>query len=379
VVRLTDKQRDLIQAINGFAKGVQYGRVDLGRHYVKRRSALSKVALVGRAVVDYVFIFLTLLSKRSETEVYFVSSELLEYSKFIAQNSRENALLVSYHPTKRVSRVNGKRVYNIGILIGAISRLLGKKGVEDLVSISDMVYRPIYRPLRGKTVYIPCFHDFNGYVLMFNVHRRKYRLVEVQHGGICNYFPFREPVSFPLVDKIYVNNLRTKRYLLEHLYRDVDVEISLKDRDAAVSERIDNDKPIVLYCSTIELRGIHPVMLEFLRHDRYVDNYELVVRLHPREKGRKDAFVEQLSETKVHYRFDDSADWLIGNNYSRMIVISPWSSVLEQAYDNGIAAIVVDGLGRERFAEIIDGQILHYSDNLADILPSLLEGGSVRQ
>lgn len=373
MISLSEEQREFIRGIGDFEKGVRSGRTEHGHHGASRKSVLEKAAAVGSALGDYLSLLLVLLLKKSCTEIFFVSYGLIEYFKFIKANSQENALLISYHPTRIIPEVNGSKVYNLGVVIGLISRILRKRNTEDLVNISNMVYLPIYRFLRGKMVYIPCFHDFNGYALMFNPHRKMYRLVEVQHGGICNYFPFRQPVFFPLVDQIYVDNLRTKRYLLEHLYRNVDVDIVLKEGTRGAGAGADNKKPVLLYCSTIETNGIHPVVLEFLRLGKYAGSYDLVIRLHPREKGMEQVFVKQLNELSVRYRFDNGSEWLTANNYANMIVISPWSSVIEQAYDNGIMAIVVDRLGLERYSELIDNKICHYSDSLIDLLPPFLD------
>lgn len=51
-----------------------------------------------------------------------------------------------------------------------------------------------------------------------------------------------------------------------------------------------------------------------------------------------------------------------------MIVISPWSSTLEDAYDNGFVAITIDKVGKERFRHLIDNLRFYYSDDLTSTL-----------
>jgi hypothetical protein len=47
-------------------------------------------------------------------------------------------------------------------------------------------------------------------------------------------------------------------------------------------------------------------------------------------------FRSQLTNSKIAYSFDDSADWTLYAESANLIVISPWSSVIEDAYELGI-------------------------------------------
>ena len=65
-------------------------------------------------------------------------------------------------------------------------------------------------------------------------------------------------------------------------------------------------------------------------------------------------FEEQLKALGWRAAFDNSPDWLEGNPYEKTIVVSPWSSTIEEAYDNEIPSVVLDDFGIERFGNIID-------------------------
>ena len=123
----------------------------------------------------------------------------------------------------------------------------------------------------------------------------------------------------------------------------------------------------LLYASTLEFNGLHPVFTEFLRHNPERD-LNLIIRLHPREKNKQSQFEEELANLNVHYTFDNSQNWLEGNKIANLIVISPWSSTLEDAYDNGLVSIAIDPTGHNRYSHLLNSDRFFYSDNLIETI-----------
>ncbi|HAW08139.1 MAG TPA: hypothetical protein DCW42_03070, partial [Bacteroidetes bacterium] len=73
---------------------------------------------------------------------------------------------------------------------------------------------------------------------------------------------------------------------------------------------------------------------------------------------------EQINKFHIKYTFDDSENWLVGNPIKNLIVISPWSSSIEDSYDNGFITIIIDPVGKERYKHLIDNKRCFYSDNI---------------
>ena len=263
-----------------------------------------------------------------------------------------------------LKRINGKTVYNVGGLVKLLSRLCYPND-SDMMSIFGahrLVNDAILWAFRGREVYTLCYYDLNGLSLAFSRHRQKIQLSEVQHGSIINYPPYVEPSPIKIADVFYVKNEATIKYLRSHLCRNYLSEYRLlsyprKTRHVVPGLRL-------LYASTVEINGLHPVFSRFIAayggHD-----LALTLRLHPRERDKEDLFASQLSACTVPFHFDRSQDWLEANEIENLIVISPWSSTLEDAYDNGFVAITIDPVGRKRFQHLIDGSRFFYSYDLA--------------
>ena len=95
----------------------------------------------------------------------------------------------------------------------------------------------------------------------------------------------------------------------------------------------------ILYASSVEINGFHPVFLDYLKSDNLL-NTTITVRLHPREKEKKEIFEKVLLDKNIKYVFDNSMNWLEANTVKNLIVISPWSSVIEEASDNEFKTII---------------------------------------
>ncbi len=73
-------------------------------------------------------------------------------------------------------------------------------------------------------------------------------------------------------------------------------------------------------------------------------------------------FASFMQNFKCSYEFDNSKNWLEHNTIKNLIVISPWSSTLEEAYDNGFTAIAIDPIGKKRFEHYIDNYRFFFSE-----------------
>lgn len=274
-----------------------------------------------------------------------------------------------------LGKINGRRVYNVGGLVKLVSRLYFRNYSEMMSAFKAhlLVNDLILSGYRGKEVYTLCYYGLNGLSLAFSKHRQHIQLIEVQHGSIINYPPYAEPSPVKIADVFYVKNKATIQYLQSHLCRNHLSEYRLfpypkKARHVAPGLHI-------LYASTIEFNGLHPVFVKFIS-EYQGQNLTLTLRLHPREREKEDIFARQLSGCSVPFTFDRSQNWLEGTEIENLIVISPWSSTLEDAYDNGFVAITIDPVGRKRFQHLIDRSRFFYSDDLAATMEGIRTSNS---
>ena len=287
----------------------------------------------------------------------------------------ENILFINQSKEYSLKRINGQRVYNLGGIVKLVS-LIAYKGDSQLMR-TFRAYRAvndsILKYLNDIELYMLCFYDLNSFALIFSKFRMNIKLVEVQHGSIINYPPYAKPAPIRIADIFYVKNKQTIEYLKTHLNSNFSAEYRLMPYPKRSSEFVPGLH--LLYASTLEFNGIHSVLLNFLMQNSFSDLH-LIIRLHPRERDKESIFAKQLVGLNVNFEFDHSKDWLEDNTISNLIVISPWSSTLEDAYDNGFVAITIDEVGKERFNHYIDNARFFYSDNLEQTL-SYINGGAV--
>jgi len=276
----------------------------------------------------------------------------------------ENIIFINQSKVIRLNKINDQKVYNLGGLVKLISRLRYKKQSSLMRlfcayrSVNDSIIRLVY----GMELYMLWFYDLNSLALAFSKHRENIRLIEVQHGSIINYPPYIEPAPVRIADVFYVKNSATVEFLSNHLCLNHNSEYRLMPYPESQKKYLPGLH--ILYASTVEFNGFHPVFKEFLKKNSYKELH-LIVRLHPREREKETMFSDELSACGINYEFDHSKNWLEGNGIKNLIVISPWSSTLEDAYDNGYLAITVDVVGKERFKHLIDNTRFYYSDDLS--------------
>lgn len=265
-----------------------------------------------------------------------------------------------------IDRIDGLPVVNTGGLIkifGLFSK--SSKSYLRMVWASKIVNDIFLRKLSGNEIYILWFYDMNSLGIVFSRYRDRIKLIEVQHGSIINYPPYQKPSPIRIADKYYVKNQKTINYLKSHLNRDFSCEYGMIPYPKV--ERENKPGINILYASTIEFHGFHPVMKKYL-NECEIGEIELTVRLHPREVGKEDLFLGKISNTNLTFDFDRSENWLEYHKVSNLIVVSPWSSMIEDAYDNGFKVIIIDPVGKERYAHLLDDVKCFYSEDLHSFL-----------
>ena len=283
----------------------------------------------------------------------------------------EDIIYLNYSREKRIKKIGHNKVYNIG---GIVSLLLFLKQHETkqirlfyaYSRLNDFIIKLV--PF-DKCLYIPCYYDLNGLSLIFSKYRSEVKIAEIQHGSMINFGPYNFVSQYKLADIMFVRNESTIRFLNNR----VNINFSVVYELIPIPKvRFSFNKNITLiYASTIEIGCIHPVLINFLRDNQFQD-FNLLIRLHPRERHKLHIFEDQLNKINIKFKFDESINWLNNEIGHNTILISPWSSIIEEAIDIGISSIIIDPKGEERYRELIDNKICYYTSNLNSTLSELL-------
>lgn len=280
--------------------------------------------------------------------------------------------IIFINPSKEIllDEINGQKVYNLGVLVKFLSFFYRDRAqFMCYFKAYSLVNNAIIKRLERHEVYVLWFYNLNSLSLIFSAFRQNICLIEVQHGSMVNYPPYSKSAPVKIADVFYVKNQPTIEYLKTHLCLNFPAEYRLIPYPRQKRGVFPGFH--MLYASTVEFNGLHPVMQKFLAKIRQ-DDFHLIIRLHPRERDKEFLFIEQMTAYKVNYQFDRSENWLEGNNIFNLIVVSPWSSTIEDAYDNGFQTIIIDPVGRERYQHLIDNQRCFYSDNLSQTFSGIL-------
>lgn len=273
--------------------------------------------------------------------------------------------IIFINPSKEIllDEINGQKVYNLGILVKLLS-FFYRAPVQfmNIFKAYCWVNDAIIRNLAHQEIYILWFYNLNSLSVIFSRFRENITLIEVQHGSMVNYPPYAKPAPVKIADIFYVKNQPTIEYLKTHLCLNHPAEYRLIPYPKGNRKFVPGIH--ILYASTVEFNGLHPIMQKFLDNFHSADLH-LIIRLHPRERDKESLFVEQMMPYKVDYRFDHSENWLEDAKIANLVVISPWSSTIEDAYDNGFQTIIIDPVGRERYQHLIDALHCFYSNDLS--------------
>lgn len=271
-----------------------------------------------------------------------------------------------------IHKVKEIKAYNIGGLVKLLSyfqTISGKKELNVYYSYK-LINNFILSLAKMPNVYSLLFYNMNGLSLVFSKHRKNFNLIEVQHGTMINFPTYQIPSPIKIADIFYVKNEATIEYLRKHLNKNFQ-DIQYKLLSYPKSNAVYKQGKHILYASTVEFNGVHPVFMEYLNQIEASENVTILIRLHPREKNKITVFENQVEEIRAKIIFDESKNWLESNTLLNLIVVSPWSSVIEDAADNQYKTIIIDEMGKNRFAHLIDNKNVLYSNNLHSLLEAI--------
>ena len=322
----------------------------------KKKSLAQKISIITRSIFDLA----TLLINFKHGKLIFTTPNIPSYEMFFEKSKIEDCTVINYHTTKIFHDFNGERVHNIGLFTKLFDiKFLKRKESKRIYNF----YFLLLKIIKYDEIFIPCYYD--NVTLNLVLSKTNKKITEIQHGSIINFFPYSRPSPIKLVDEIYVNNEKTKKFLQENLYKNFETKITLKPfKYSDDYEFSESKETIVLYCSSIEVNGIHPVLYAFIKENR---DFKLKIRMHPRESSKK-IFSDILELIDIEYDFDELKDWKDNMSNYNLIVITPWSSIAEESTELSIKTIIIDPIGRKRFKHLIDNNICQYSNNLKDTL-----------
>lgn len=334
------------------------------------------------AVSSFIDLFLLIVklsfskAKKSYEIIYTAKSFCIELNgeledRIAGNIAIKNRIYINQGKNDFIKAIDGNKVYNVGFTVKFVALLVKKKNKSfTYLYAYSIINNCILFFFKGKNIYSLCYYDLNGLSLAFSKYRKKINLIEVQHGSMINYYPYLIPSEIKIADVFYVKNQQTITYLKQHLnknFQDIQYELLPYSKSNAVYK----EGKHILYASTVEFNGIHPVFLDYLKQIKSTENTTIYLRLHPREKNKTAFFKNQITDVKAHIIIDDSKNWLESNLVKNLVVVSPWSSVIEDAADNQYRSIIIDEMGKDRFAHLIDNRNVIYANNLLTLLEAI--------
>lgn len=330
---------------------------------------LKTLIFILKSMVDFMVLKIRLyLPKYRNKKIIYTSSRFTTITNGVVEDRivkplfTDNLLFINASKEIWMNQINHQKVYNIG---GFVKFLAFFKNESSQLMKNFYAYQKVNKWLLStfqfKEVYFLVHYDLNNLAIIFSDYRHKLKLIEIQHGGIINYFPYKNQAPIKMIDVFYVKNQSTINYLKNHLSKGYVCDYKLIPYPISTKKIVQGNH--ILYASTVEFNGLHPVFLNFLKtHD--IKNLHVYVRLHPREKDKKDFFKKQIEHLNVKIVFDESNNWLEAYPIKNLVVVSPWSSVIEDAADNGFKTLILEPFGKERFDYLIDEHQVFFTPTL---------------
>lgn len=325
------------------------------------------------AVLDLVVLLFNFPKiKNSQTAILYIHPSFI---KNASQNQTENFyegikpknnyIYFSYDKYIYLKNIEGIKVYNIGIVVKLFSKLKAHKklSLQNDFNIWYPIQNFICKRLNKNTVYIPAYSNGAGLSLVFNKYRENFKLVEVQHGSVLNYPPYSFVSNLPLIDAFYYRTEIDKCFLKDNLFAKQTVEF-LQIPQEQITFLPKTNRIEILYVSSYEFNDFHPVFKKFINN--VAQNVFIRVRLHPRQSNLEAVFSKQLETNNVSFEIHQYSNWH-ENLPSNTIVISPFSSVIEEAANVGLKAIIIDPLGSKRFNYLLNKENCIFSENLYEL------------
>lgn len=341
---------------------------------------LNRIIFIVSCILDFTTLYSKLVfynKKSARKNIVYLSPNLCNFQDNVCtvpliENLKiENILYINQSKEKHIARVNDKKVYNIGGLVFLINALFfkSKNSKTNTIFAYKLINDYITKKLYKTNVFVLCYYDFNGLSLVFSKFRKNFKLNEIQHGSMIDFYPYKTPANFAVIDTFIVRNAATISYLKSHLAQNYSANYQLIEYPKINLSYQDGLN--ILYASSIETNGFHEVFKQFLDSKTY-NNLNLIVRLHPREQHNKEIFAEYLQKHNINYQFDTTKNWLEANTIKNLIVVSPWSSIIEEAIDNGFKTIIIDEIGKKRFKDYIDNKKCVFSLNISSLFSDFL-------
>lgn len=375
------------EEIENYIRKITYAELQFRNPTIKKNKStvidkftvlIYSVVFVVISIFDFVLLFLKLKFNKSflDKRIVYTGVGSLNQNgdhfedRHTKQLDLDNLLYISTNKEKRIKKIEKNKVYNIGGFVKLVY-LFQRKRESKLMRMFfsySFVNNQILKLLKGNEVYVICLWELNTLSVVFSEYRDNFKLIKIQHGNMINYPPYVEVAPVKIADLFYVKNQQTADFLKKNLCKNYSCEYKLIPR---VEKNLTYYPGIhIFYASTIETEGFHPVFLDFLNNNTN-DNLNIIIRLHPRERDKMKYFIDIISKYKVNYKFDNSPNWLIANRIKNLIVVSPWSSMLEEAYDNGFLAITIDKVGLKRYEYLVDNKQFFFSENLSEIIDTI--------
>jgi len=338
-------------------------------------TARIKILILG--VMDLVSLIWRLrnIGKKRENIYYTHSSFFKSINKHFEDTlygdllKQENSVFISYDRYNYYKKVSNIRVFNLGIVIRILQKLKIIKRTTEQLNTDNWLFinEIVCKHLKNNDIYIPAYSNELGFSLVFNKYRKRYKLIEIQHGSVINYPPYSVIADLPLVDVFYYRNESSKLFLERNLFARIPVVLKPLKKDS-INLQPSTTLLEILYISSYEFDTIHPVFEKFLR--RSPKNCHIRIRLHPRQSSIESFFTSTLREMNCNFVIDRSKAWFTDIT-ENTIVISPLSSVIEEAVDNKLLTVIIDETGASRYNYLIDNKHCYYSQDLFKLFKEL--------
>ena len=322
------------------------------------------------AIIDVIELLLKInyIRKNKTCILYIHTSNIKKENELEFENLYDNIrpidnyIYFSYDKFFYQKKINTIRVYNLGIFVKLFSKLKFHKKLtlQNDFNIWYPIQNLICKLLDQNTIYIPVYSNGSGLSLVFNKYRENFKLVEIQHGSVVNYPPYSFVSEIPLVDTFYYRTPQDRLFLEQNLFAKHPVEL-LQIPQQEILFLPKTDRIEILYISSYEFNDFHPVFKDFLKN--LPSNVYVRVRLHPRQYNIENVFINQLENINANFEIHKQPNWY-DNLPINCIVISPFSSVIEEAVAFNLKSIIIDDLGKKRFDYLIQQQKSIYSNNL---------------
>jgi len=355
-----------------------YKTRNLGDKLSGGRAPLTKsIKILVLGLIDLVSLFWQLRNiRKKRCNIYYTHSCFIKpINKHFDDNlygdllKQKNSIFISYDRYDYYKKVSNIKVFNLGIVIKILQKIKIIKRTTEQLNTDNWLFinEAICKHLNNNDIYIPAYSNEVGFSLVFNKYRNRYKLIEIQHGSVINYPPYSFISELPLVDIFYYRNESSKLFLERNLFSKIPIILKPLKKDK-INLQPSTEFTEILYISSYEFNTIHPVFAKFLRCNP--KNCHIRIRLHPRQSSLESFFISALRDLNCNFEIDKSKNWYT-NIPENTIVISPLSSVIEEAVDNKLLTIIIDETGASRYNYLIDNKHCYYSQDLFKLLNEL--------